>query len=755
MASDNDKYQEYLAAIRGYYIVEYNRALSLDVVGDGRLTRLLNNFPMQMWGHKNRLVTNIQLLKYAYAIGKTDVLAVCLKVTLDGISSIYAYVYFQCEQGDTTPSALRPRFVCHGPTFKSQDGEYRRRVIVWLQFERLFVKYADVFAKIEALVVQKMKAARLTFQVDSFFPIGCAVGEDKVNEFIDNQRLPIKLFVMCWAHDFFNIHEKIAENHMSPAYQQIIYQADDIPIFNEIVKTMTRSRYMAMVSRCASFKIDPDESDYNLNDMSCGQKITPLSAIEAVKTDDINFNVWREIYIANLTSNLVLNLISPSFPFINNWFYIQNAHGGLFENLAMHEKYTHSAVASDISRQLQDLDKFNYVKADRDEGAISSKFFRLSKSIHRSIIYADSDIKLTDLAVCVTSEYVGRTMRDLPTIVNHTQTTPDFNQGYIRTFTDISTFSRHMFEFIYAFYCMNSKIGIIHGDIHMNNATIFPLYTMMAKDKVIIEASVLYIVGQQCYVFPHTGLFSMIIDFSRAVVGDSTRLEHEFGPRYAEMYFIEQRLRVLQLIYNYFPKFVSKYRDQIEGLILTNFPLVFKAITVVDTFVIMSNVLAMFALDNTFVTEQVKIAPGAHKLLKAIIARSETLFVDNMQALIDRKVTSVDELEWPNLTIIRELFADNVMDPADIIENAIQIVDVFNHNNDMKWDIEDYDTWGPLLSVDKELELRKKFDLPQHYVMDEWVRMRRTDESPTIEALTSKYEQQERDVLDFEEWMLT
>ncbi len=175
----------------------------------------------------------------------------------------------------------------------------------------------------------------------------------------------------------------------------------------------------------------------------------------------------------------------------------------------------------------------------------------------------------------------------------------------------------------------------------------------------------------------------------------------------------------------------------------------------VDTFVIMSNVLAMFALDNTFVTEQVKIAPGAHKLLKAIIARSETLFVDNMQALIDRKVTSVDELEWPNLTIIRELFADNVMDPADIIENAIQIVDVFNHNNDMKWDIEDYDTWGPLLSVDKELELRKKFDLPQHYVMDEWVRMRRTDESPTIEALTSKYEQQERDVLDFEEWMLT
>jgi hypothetical protein len=246
----------------------------------------------------------------------------------------------------------------------------------------------------------------------------------------------------------------------------------------------------------------------------------------------------------------------------------------------------------------------------------------------------------------------------------------------------------------------------------------------------------------------------MIIDFSRAIIGDYSRLVHEFSARYADMYFSEQRLRTLQTMYSYFPNLVTKYRDHIEALLLTNFPLVFKILSVIDTYVIMSNISAMFSIDDTFVSEKIKIAPGAQKLLQAIINQAKSLFVSNIQAAIEHRITSTDDIEWPNLTILKTQFTGYSMTPAAVIDKTLNIVDIFNSNNTVTYDVEDYDTWGPLLSIEKEMELRKKFKQPIHPGIEEWVKFKRSDESEVIETLTSKYEQQEKDVLQFEEWMM-
>ncbi len=756
MSTTDAKLQAYITAIRKYYSDEYIRLLGITSLEGGVLKPLLDNPNMHVWSHKTRIVRNIQILKHTFVTGKTNMITSCFKMTLDATSCIYGYVHFQCEHGEKGKNAMSPRFVCAGPTFRSQDGEYRRRLITWAQFIKLFTHYADQFNDIETLAVSKMEAGRLTFQVDFYYPMGCLYEEADIYEFINLHRLPIKLYIMCWAYDYYMIHFKEIENHVNPAYQQIIYQQEDLPAFEKLLAKVTPERYTMMMNRIAEYKYDPSEPDYNIVELEVGQKIFPLSAIEAVKTDDINFNVWREIYVANLTSNLVLNLIAPSFPFINNWFYVQNSHAGLFDNLAMHEKYMHSATATDISNQLKNIDTFNYVKADRDQGPVSNKFFRLSKSIHKSIIYADSDIKLTDLAVCATSEYVGRTLRDLPAVIEYSKNYNKYDVAYDMTFTNIDTFTRHMFEFIYAFYCMNSKIGIIHGDLHMNNATIMALYHVFTEegDSIIKDPHVLYIVNDMYFMYPHTGLFSMIIDFSRAIIGDYARLEHEFSTRYADMYFAEQRIRVLQTIYSYFPKLVMKYREHIEALLLTSFPLMFKILSVIDTYVIMNNISAMFSIDDTFVSEKIKIAPGAQKLLKGIIQHAEQLFVNNIHAVVEGRVTRPEDIEWPNLIILKDRFASYSIKASEVINPANNIVDIFNSNNPVTYDVEDYDTWGPLLSIDKEIELRKKYKQAIHPDTVEWVKFKQTDESPVVAALTSKYEQQEKDVLQFEEWML-
>lgn len=753
MSKDDTNHIEYLKAIRKYYSDEYARILNLDSVENKKLRDYLKKADLNIWSHKNRIVRNIQILKHTFVYNKTDNITVCFKVTLDSTSCIYAYLHCRCIPGKKGASAMSPEFVCTGPTFRSQDGEYRNRVISWRQIGELFVKYAEEFEPVEKLMLDKMSAGRLMFQTDFYYPMGCIFDQTKLGDFINTNRLPLKFFILCWVHDYYNIHHKVMENHINPAYQHIIYQPEDLHVFEKLLKKLGADGYGSMSVRISNHYATINNPDYNIVELEVGQKIFPLSAIEAVKTDDINFNVWREIYITNMASNLVLNLISPSFPFINNWFYIQHAHAGLFDNLAMHSKYTHSEIATDVSSQLKAIDKYNYVNEDRKKGPISGKFFRLSRSIHKSIIYADSDIKLTDLAVCMTSEYVGRTLRDIPALIVHHEHLP----GLDLAFTDTGIFTKHMFEFIYAFYCMNSKIGIFHGDLHMNNATIGRLYTMSTPDgKAYVEnPHIVYLTNEDAYRFPHFGLFSMVIDFSRAIIGDYKRLEHEFSPRFAEMYFAEQRLRVMQIAYHYFPKLIEKYQTQIESLILSNFPLMFKIFTAIDTYVIMSNIRAMFSIDDAFTRGRIKIAPGANKLLDNLIAHAESLVVSNIKAVIEGRIGSPDDIEWPSLTILKKNFSDYKLDPNNLGKNE-NVVEIFNSTNDVVYDIEDYDTWGPLLSIEKELELRKlyKQEISKGSGgIERWLEYKQMDESPVIEALTSKYEQQEADVLQMRDWM--
>lgn len=747
MKPDTDK-QEYVSAIRKWYADEYTKTLNVDTVEDKTIREYLQKADMSAWSHRNRIVHNIQILKHTFLSNKTDMITTCFKVTFDSTSCIYGYLHSQLIPGKK--QTIEHKFITTGPTYKSQDGEYRARMIPWVQFNQLFTRYEKEFDQIEETVVRKLTAGKLEFQTDFYYPNG--VMERNFEDQINNLRLPIKLYILCWAHDYYQIHNKVIENHVNPAYQYIFYQLDDLPVFESILGNMGQNEYWKMQNRIGRYYADVSGPDYNIVQIQCGQKIFPLSVFEAIRRDDIHFNVWREIYITNMTSNLVLNLISPSFPFINNWFYIQNAHGGLFDNIAMHDKYAHSSVATNISTQLKNTDKLNYTNGDRKKGLLNNKFARLSRSIQKSIVYADSEIRLTDLAVCMTSEYVGRTLRDLPALIVNKEHLP----GLDLAFTDTHIFSKHMFEYVYSFYCMNSKIGIMHGDLHMNNATISRLYHMTNEKNVpyMTNPHVAYIVDDLTYIFPHVGLFGTIIDFSRAILGDYRRVEHEFSETFAELYFKEQRGRVLHMIYYYFPKLMDKYRDKIEALLLSAYPLMFKILTAADTYVIMSNIGAMFAIDDAFTRGKIKIAPGAIKLLAKLAGMAENLVVGNIQDAIEGRIGQPDDIEWPNLTILKKCFGEYKITQDKMNDKTITIVDIFNSNNDVVYDIDDYDSWGPLLSLEKEIELRKKYKQEIHEGIREWIKYKNTDESATVDSLTAKYEQQEREVLQYESWML-
>jgi hypothetical protein len=245
----------------------------------------------------------------------------------------------------------------------------------------------------------------------------------------------------------------------------------------------------------------------------------------------------------------------------------------------------------------------------------------------------------------------------------------------------------------------------------------------------------------------------MIIDFSRSIIGDYERLEREFSSAFAEMYFIEQENRVLNVINQYFPILIDTYKDNLSALIRSNFPLVFKILTCIDTYAIMSNISAMFSVDDSFTKGKIKPAEGAIPLLKKLASSAERLILDNFQAAIEGRITSAEDIEWPNLVIIQEHFAKYVLTDELMDSGYVNIIDVFNSNNTIVNEIEDYDTWGPLLNLDYEMEVMKKYGIGLEDFND-WFHFKHFDESLAMDKILAEHEEMESDILKIENWML-
>lgn len=683
-----------------------------------------------------RLLFTVPNLLCSMATEKVNITAIVFKASYAGSSCTYGYLFARPEFA----------FVSCCPTYRSQDGEYRHRLIPWKQFEELRARFAERIEIIEAAVLSKIESKELILNAELYGPANVAL-----ETAIDESRAAVKILTICVLIDYFQIQNNIMENHVNPAYKHIITELWDKEQFDQLVKVFGISDYNNL-RRFFSCLIPRNRSGIGtILPGECGQKIIPLTSIEAVRIGDINFNVWREMYFTSLCANLTLNFISPSFPFVIGWFFIQNAHPGLFENLAMHEKYEHSKVAAEISDQLKTADKLNYVERNRLKGAISNRFLRLSKYIHDSIYYADSALKLTDLCVCSLAEYVGRTLRDAPMMA------AVGNKTFTLMFADHTVFVKFLFEFIYGLYCMNTRVGLMHGDLHMNNATIHQMVFMIdaATGKPAVEnPHVVYIISNdEVYLFKHYSTCGMIIDHSRSIIGDPAILERDFGARFAAEYFQEQRYRVMHVLYRYFPKLVDKYKKRLEDIIANNFPLLFKIMTVIDAYVISSNMAGLITIDEHIKSGKVKVDPAIGRILTQVSRKAETVFLNLIQDALDGKLTDASKITWPNLTVMRECFGEYRLTrsskPGDI-----KIVDMFRADAEMRWEIEDPSTWGPIISPDKGIELRKKYNLPPDTSYEEWLEIRSADESSALDNLIRQQEEQESDLLDFEPWML-
>jgi len=698
-----------------------------------------------------RMNYRIQELLHLYNMSQTELICSCMAVKSMGTYSIYGYLY---SQWNSTKQVYEHKYICASPTYHSQDGEYRHRLIPFWQWEALQKRFEDVFSIAETYVLQKMENGDYEFNTVIFYPKIFTGDQQTFENDIDGRRLPIYVYTLAWMYDFHQIHDHVVENHINPAYQYIVYQEDGLPVYNEIT-----SKLLSMGVSYSEFTYYISTLQQNVNapinniPLDCGQKIIPMTRGELIHAGDIRFQIWREIYISRLCCDLVVNFTSPSFPFINKFFYIQNTFEALYDNPSQHEKYENSNLAGEVSNLLSEADRLNFKDGSKATGNyINAKFHNLSRKVNHSIKYARDSIRLTDVAICITSEWTGRTLRDTTALAAFEKST----NMYAKLYSSADIFKKHVFEYLYAFYSMNKKLGVIHGDLHLNNATLYTNVQELDANPNTPNPTVCYIVDygngkSQTYKFIHNGVYSVIIDMSRSIVSDRQRLERDFGKRSADMYMLEQNKRALHLLLHYFPTSVERHREKTEHLIATNFELVFRLLTLVDPFSIFKNLEIMFQVDLPNLPE-LKVDPLIAGYLREVTVQCENIFTRLFDDVVSDRITSPDDIEWPCLSVIKLLFDDSRVYKAEDL-NDCTIVDVFSQMNPLKYSVRSYDTMHELLRLDIENRLRVKYGIDIQENIDAVELFKRGDEPDKMRSLMQKYETDPSTLLPESEWM--
>ena len=703
---DSHADQKYRSALRQYYLDKHREMINVSSLNDKHLEKSiissLKDLDILYFSHLTRFNHTLKSLKLLMSPDRKNTIVSCHKLRYKKSTAVYGFIYYEYVK-----NVLVPKYVCTGPTFRSQDGEFRMRLIPFIQFDSFFQDNKDV-----EVVLRNILANRAYHEKNVYTYVYAPDdlrerARNDINSLNEEMELFDRLFMVSWFIDFYKIHNRLSENHSLPDYQYIIYQTDEIKYYDEIMGIIGREKYAALIMNFTL--VHPTwPVTSSAAQIRCGQKIIPLTKGEVMMPGNIKHNIWREIYVDILCSNLTLNFISPSFPFLIDWFYINESDIHLFDNKAMQDKFTHSIISSKISDIMREADLHTYINDVKNNGYINNKFSYLSKQIRDGIIYSESNIGLSRTSICLVFEILGRTIKDAPPMAGNKE-----SMYHVEFFTDRKLFSKHAFEFIYAIFCMTSKLKIIHGDLHTNNVTIFSHREIV--DSImrpsVNSPTVLYIIDKKIYGFPHYGYYSALIDFSRAIITDDAKINADFGRLFAETYFSDQKIKLLRILYNYAPKIVKKNYTKLELLMETNPDLAFKVISVLDIYVLFTNIKTMVEIDDVFTQGVIIVEPGIKKLLENIVSQSRNLLLEGLQSLINGSLKSVDDIDWPAKVLINEIFKEYLFSSTKIVDATINVIDVFNYNNELKYDISDYHHWGPIMNVDDvSLNKHKKTD---------------------------------------------
>lgn len=443
--------------------------------------------------------------------------------------SIYAITFWESE-------ATTPAYVTQGGTFVSHDGEYRKNISRWTEYEEICQKVRDeeenepyhlrLFDTIDAKTLELVRGGELNLSLRVYS--SSPERDDELTGLCDDQRLMIRLFVS----QAFLSGGMMQAPHIQPVYAKAMkYPRTRFSETLELLKFETRldddedrrraykrSTRLRAVLMCGSGKPT----------WSCGGiKLTPLSRAAFTQWGNIRHPVWVESWMAERMTDLTINGVSGFFP-VQVARSVVGAGSQLFDNDAMHKHYLSSWAATAALK---------HVRAARDVVRDSKGVSERTEALDRACYVAAAEAErqvLTDHALLTLTQHVGATIGTLPHV-------PTVSKFYTHAGGD--TFDTIIFTLMFS--CLGMHRYGIHGDLHVHNMTCRMEWSDETGKRVGKVCGV-FVAGpdgeRDTFVVPLRGSSGCIIDFSRTVVSPACMLSLEASQQseYVTVFFREQ-----------------------------------------------------------------------------------------------------------------------------------------------------------------------------------------------------------------------
>ena len=717
---------------------------------------------------------------------------------------IYGFLYSDIENLNKPSKEnikINHTYFCCGPSLLSKDGEYRQRICLYSSLDNIIRRHKKLWDILEEYILLKIKSLPWNYYAEYFYPtIKQKIIDKELVTSITKDHIPIKFLIISWFTELFNIINNIPVNHINKLFLDTMRFSNkkiiekDKKFYYDTIKIVGKDCIISLRHHLNVFKFGTEAGALKL-----GQKLTPLNMSEIQNPFNIKYKPWRELLISGRVQDLIINGICKGFPYIGDYFYIKDIKKTLFDNYVQYMKLEHSELVKYIARQLLEAQRLTYqtigeskerkkkkkrkrknkkekklsklvvtesgekikrLYKDKpsysDEGIaesieeiefwLSEKFRILYNKINDPIEYGKRDIIMSDVAFGILSEYVGRTFYDF-LILNDPKTG---SKEYIKetgdAFNNYPIWAKYIFEYIYNLLAMNIHLGIIHGDFHLNNGTIHPMFYREYKKlsdlhNKNIKTYMLYILKTDpkseeniVYGFPSNQYHSCIIDFGRSIIlpskikmfkdnniktASKIKLDPD-GPINLlidkddeNTFYREQVVRTLNLIKHHFSDFYENNKIPLEVLLFNSLEELFPILTAIDIYRFTTEIKKYFShKSNMFHTKQ-------YKLISEINSAAALILTNKLQKIINN--TNLLELTeyrtYSNWKIINEFFSEFIIMSSyeneweksgfvkEIKKKTATIIDVSFLHNKLNYSLDSYNQYPEFL---KWIKLKDK-----------------------------------------------
>jgi len=504
------------------------------------------------------------------------------------------------------------KYVNLGPSLISMDGEYRRD---YYKYESLL---DSISASPEVLSFIRRK-------LESQLTINLYGGKISVD---------LAINIYCVQYILFMYRD---ENGITPSHTNIAY-IKALPINKNGIWRDIKSKYTILEYRPIISQLFSNNQFSVL--LKIGQKIQPLSSRDIEYYGDLTRPIWRELALNKIATDIVFNNISGSFSILTDWYMIPMIPQ-LFDNPAMKTLIEHSdKVEETLSSIINTAD--GYVN------------YTIMNALRDPINIIRQKMKLSGKALLTISEYVGYTWANIMKAYN--LGTFDVRNGRFLHNGDL--WAKYLFELLYALYCMNSIMNVIHGDLHLNNITFHQAiltYSMRQKKfheefedamdyyDLTVDDTQIKAPNAAEYLFSTLGAHTAIIDFSRSIFRSD---------------IIDDRQLLKDVIMwqyeSHFPSFFKKHATNIEVACIRHPVPMWYLFTAFDVY----NVLSKLEL----YCKELDLKPSNECKVwtSTVKAAARTYLIDEMEKFITDKSTPAEVMkkQLPNRAIIASVFGE-------------------------------------------------------------------------------------------------